>query len=81
MHFIKKIVGFLVIIAMLLESSEVRVGRVETVLRGRGAAIPRRVQVLSHARMLSMTMAQCTASHETMSTNEFGSEKANCGFH
>ena len=81
MHFIKKIVGFLVIIAMLLESSEVRVGRVETVLLRRGAAIPRRVQVLPHARMLSMTMAQCTASHETMSTNECGSEKANCGVH
>ncbi len=81
MHFIKKMVGFLVVIAMLLESSEVRVGCVETVLRSRGAAIPRRVQVLSHARMLSMTMAQCTASHETMSTNECGSEKANCGVH
>ena len=81
MHFIKKIVGFVVIIAMLLESSEVRVGRGETVLRSRCAAILRRVQVLSHARMPSMTMAQCTASHETMSTNECGSEKANCGVH
>ena len=74
-------VGILVKIVMLLESSEVRVGRGETVLRSRCAAILRSVQFRSHARMLSMTMAQCTASHETMSTNECGSEKANCGVH